>query len=207
MKYERERILMGFGGFRDTSWERDYANGISQVAVQTALERESALDLGTLLYIIHRSTDHDRAQTEIVRGFTQVVAAHLEEKLKLGISIQVTRYFQGEVFGVLSMRCTEHELISIMESEMVRRCGALPNLADPTDGIPVFEWLIWCLDIMESGDPAHMPDEEPALRMLAQRHQRSGATRKAIEAALDPKKVQDFLDRPVETILERVLRG
>jgi len=205
MKYEQ--VIMCFGGFRHTSWEQDYAGALAQVAAQTAMERESALDFETLLYIIHRSTDHHRAETEIAKGYTRVVAAYLEEQLNLGISVRLTRYHQSEVYGALSMRCTETELISIMEDKMVRRCGALPDLTDPTDGIPVFEWLIWCLDIMKSGDPTHIPDEDQVMAMLAEQHQRTGAAKKAIEMALDRKKVQAFLDRPVDTILERVLRG
>lgn len=60
---------------------------------------------------------------------------------------------------------------------------------------------------MKSGDPAHISDEEEVMAMLAEQHQRSGAAKKTIEMALDRKKVQAFLDRPLDTILERVLRG
>jgi hypothetical protein len=83
MKYEQ--VLMCFGGFRDTSWEADYAKAMSLVAAQTEIDNESALDAETLRYIIYRSTDHDRAQTEIVKGFTQLVAASATHSLSFSV--------------------------------------------------------------------------------------------------------------------------
>jgi hypothetical protein len=171
-----------------------------------ALDRDSALDADTLRWIVFRSVDHPKAQYEIVRGFVQIVAAHLEVKLDLGLSVEVMRCDRGEVYGTLSMRRPEAEVIATLEARMLHRCGAVPNLANPYDGIPMLEWLQWCIEVLESGNAEHMPEDDVHLG-LARQIQKTGIARRAIEAALDGKKVKAFLDRPVDTILERVLRG
>lgn len=206
MIYQRETMLMGFAGFRDTSWERDYATAIAQIADRTAVERESALDIGTVQYIIYRSIDHDRAQAGIACGYVQIVTPYLGAIFDLGLSAFPTRYSRGEVFGVLSMSQTQPEMIAKVAAAMERRCGAVPDLANPDDGIPPLEWLTWCVEVMNSGDPMHLPDGDVD-EELARSYQKCGATKRIIEGALDQKKVQQFLDRPVDTILERVLRG
>jgi hypothetical protein len=203
---KRETVLVSFPDFRQTSWEHDYAKAISQIAAQTAMDRESALDLGTMQYIIFRSVDHDRAQTAIVRGFAETSAAYVGAVLDLGLSGHMTRYDRGEAYGILEARDAEPDLIAKVEEAMERRCGAVPNLANPTDGIPIVEWLMWCIEVMQSGNADHMPEDD-VQRQLAHIYQQSGATKKAVEAMLDRRKVQAFLDRPVNTILERVLRG
>lgn len=206
MIIQRETMLMCFAGFRETSWERDYAEIISQIVGRTAVERESALDLGTMQYIILRSIDHDRAQAAIACGYVEIVAPYVGAIFDLGLSAFPTRYDRGEVFGVLSMPQTQQELIAKVEAAMERRCGAVPNLANPDDGIPILEWLTWCVEVMKSGDPQHLPEGDVE-QELAQIYRKSGATKRIIEAALDQRKVDGFLKRPVETILERVLRG
>jgi hypothetical protein len=206
MKIERETMLMGFVGFRETSWEHDYARVISHIANQTALERESALDIGTMQYIVYRSIDHDRAQAAIARGYVEILAPYVGAIFDLGLSAFPTRYARGEVFGVLSMRQTQRELIAKVEKAMERRCGAVPDLANPDDGIPILEWLTWCVEVMKSGNPQHVPGDDVE-RELAQIFQKSGATKRIIASMLDQKRMQQFLDRPVDTILERVLRG
>ncbi|MCK1541898.1 hypothetical protein IVB12_07905 [Bradyrhizobium sp. 179] len=118
---KRETVLMCFPGFRQTSWERDYAKAISQIAAQTAMDRESALDVGTMQYIIFRSVDHERAQTAIVRGFAETSAAYVGAVLDLGRSAHVTRYDRGEVYGILETRYTEPDLIAKVEEATVPR--------------------------------------------------------------------------------------
>lgn len=206
MKIERETMLMCFAGFRETSWERDYATVISQIASRTAVERESALDFGTIQYIICRSIDHDRAQAAIACGYVEIVAPYVGAIFDLGLSAYPTRYTRGEVFGVLSTALTQQEMITKVEAAMERRCGAVPDLANPDDGIPILEWLTWCVEVMKSGDPQHLPEGDVD-QELARIYQKSGATKRIIESMLDQKKMQQFLDRPVDTILERVLRG
>ena len=198
--------LMCFPGFRDTSWENDYAIALEQVARQMALDRESPLDADTLRWIVFRSVDHPKAQFDIVRGFVQIVAGRLEVKLNLGLSVEVMRYDRGEVYGIISMRRPEAEVIEDLEARMLHRCGAVPNLANPYDGIPMLEWLQWCIEVLESGNAEHMPEDDVHLE-LERQLQKTGIARKAIETALNGKKVKGFLDRPVDTILERVLRG
>ena len=206
MRLQRETMLMHFAGFRETSWERDYAAALSEIAARTALERESALDAGTMQYIIFRSTDHDRAQEAIACGYVEIVAPYVGAIFDLGLSAFPTRYARGEVLGVLSTPLTQTELITKVEGEMKRRCGAIPDLANPDDGIPVLEWLTWCVEVMKSGNPRHMPDDD-VQQELARIYQKSGATRRIIEAMVDRKRMEHFLSRPVDTILERVLRG
>jgi hypothetical protein len=206
MIIQRETMLMGFVGFRETSWERDYATVISQIAGRTAVERESALDFGTIQYIICRSIDHERAQAAIACGYVEIVAPYLGAIFDLGLSAFPTRYARGEVFGVLSMPLTQQEMIAKVEAAMERRCGAVPDLANPDDGIPILEWLTWCVEVMKSGDPQHLPEGDVE-QELARIYQKSGVTKRIIEGALDQRRVEGFLKRPVETILERVLRG
>lgn len=206
MRLQRETMLMPFVGFRETSWERDYARALLEIAARTALERESALDAGTMQYIIFRSTDHDRAQAAIACGFVEILAPYVGAIFDLGLSAFPTRYARGEVLGVLSTPLTQTELITKVEEAMKRRCGVAPDLANPDDGIPVLEWLTWCVEVMKSGDPQHLP-EGNIEQELARIYQKSGATRRIIEAMLDRKQMEHFLSRPVDTILERVLRG
>lgn len=202
----RQIVLMGFAGFRETSWERDYARIISQIAEKTALERESALDFGTMHYIICRSVDHERAQASIACGYVQIVAPYLAAIFDLDLSAYPIGYSRGEVFGILSTQHTQDDLIAKVEDAVARRCGAVPDLANPDDGIPVLEWLTWCVEVMKSGNPQHVPGDDVE-RTLARMFQNSGATKRIVEESLDQKKVDRLLSRPVDTILERVLRG
>jgi hypothetical protein len=188
MIIQRETMLMCFAGFRETSWERNYAEVVSQIVGRTAVERESALDLGTMQYIILRSIDHERAQAAIACGYVEIVAPHLGAIFGLGLSAFPTRYARGEVFGVLSMPLTQQEMIAKVEAAMERRCGAVPDLANPDDGIPILEWLTWCVEVMKSGDPQHLPEGDVE-QELAQIYQKCGATKRIIEVALDQTKV------------------
>ena len=104
------------------------------------------------------------------------------------------------------MRYTPTELIAVIEAAMESRCGTVPELASPVDGIPVFEWLLWCIEIMESGDADHRLDDA-ILRHLAHQFQRTETVQVALEAALDRHRIDDFLRNPAATIVERVLRG
>lgn len=148
------------------------------------MDRESALDLGTMQYIIFRSVDHDRAQTAIVRGFAGTSAAYVGAVLDLGLSAHVTRYDRGEVYGI-ETRYSEPDLIAKVEEAMER---AVPDLANPTDGIPIVEWLMWCIEVMQSGNADHIPEDD-VQRKLAHIYQQSGATKKAIEGGL-PRKAE-----------------
>ena len=88
--------------------------------------------------------------------------AYLGAIFDLGLSAYPTRYTRGEVFGVLSMSLTQQEMIAKVEAAMERRCGAVPDLANPDDGIPILEWLTWCVEVMKSGDPQHLPEGDVA---------------------------------------------
>lgn len=200
------KLFSLFVGFRETSWELEYRRSIVEITRQTAIDNESALDWETLIHIVTRSIDHTVAQFAIARDFAQQVGAFLNETFGLDFTINVTGYSKSCIHGRVVHRRTDEELIAFVEAQMAQRCGFAPDYATPLEGIELFEWLLWCAETLEHPDPDYVPGDE-VYCYLAQRYQQTGAVVRHVRAALNSNKLNTLLSRPVEAILERVLRG
>jgi hypothetical protein len=190
-----------FVGFHETSWEVDYRRSIVQIAIQTAVDNESALDRETLLHVVTRSIDHPNAQLAISSEFAREVCNFLNDTFDLGFEIGLLRYSKSTVSGRLIHPRTDEELVAFVERQMAQRCGFKPDYATPLEGIDLVEWLR-CAETLDHPDPDYVPGDD-----LANRCQQSGAVLRHVRAALDTDKLKSLLSRPVEAILERVLRG
>ena len=195
-----------FVGFHGTSWEVEYGRSVVQVAIQTAVDHESALDRETILHVVTRSIDHDAAQFAIASEFAHEVGAFLNETFDLESTMTVASYFKSSVCGHLTHPRTTEEMVAFVERQMAERCGFTPDYATPLEGIDPFEWLLWCAETLQHPDPAYVPGDE-VYDHLARRYRQTGAVLRHVRAALDVDKLKAQLSRPVDAILERVLRG
>ncbi|EKS34507.1 hypothetical protein HMPREF9695_04417 [Afipia broomeae ATCC 49717] len=195
-----------FVGFRETSWEVEYRRSVVQIATQTAAENDSALDRETLLHVVSRSIDHARAQLAIATDYAQEIRAFLNETFGLDLTITVGGYRQSGLYGRLNHPRTDEELVAFVERQMAERCGFIPDYATPLEGIDPLEWLLWCAETLRHPDPDYVPGDE-VYDCLARRYRQTGAVLRHVRAALDPDKLKALLSRPVDAILERVLRG
>ncbi|RTM14539.1 MAG: hypothetical protein EKK33_05130 [Bradyrhizobiaceae bacterium] len=195
-----------FVGFRETSWEIEYGRSIVEITRQSAIDNESALDRETLIHIATRSIDHTRAQFAIASEFAQEVGAFLNETFGLDFTTNATCYSKSCIHGRVTHPRTDEELVAFVEVQMAQRCGFVPDYATPLEGIELFEWLLWCAETLDHPDPDYVPGDEVYCH-LAQRYRQTGAVLRHVRAALDTNKLNALLSRPVEAILERVLRG
>jgi len=195
-----------FIGFRETSWEVEYRRSIVQIAIETAVRNESALDRETILHVVTRSIDHNKAPFAIASDFAQEICGFVNESFGLDFTIAVGGYCKSSVHGRVSHPRTDEELVVFIEQQMKNRCGFIPDYATPLEGIDLFEWLLWCAETLEHPDPDYVPGDE-VYCYLAQRYQQTGAVLEHVRAALDSDKLKTLLSRPVDAILERVLRG
>lgn len=201
----RERFSL-FVGFRETSWEVEYVKSVRRIATQTAVDRESALDMETILYVVNRSINHDKAKLAIATQFAHEVTAFLNESFDLRLTISIEGYSKGNVHGHVTQPRTVEETVDFVEAQMAKRCGFIPGYATPLDGINLFEWLLWCAETLDYPEPDYVPGDEVYL-YLAERYQRTDAVLRHVREALNTERLTAFLSRPVDAILERVLRG
>jgi hypothetical protein len=129
----------------------------------------------------------------------------VNETFDLGLSMTVTDFQRGAVLGHLTRSMSDEEIVAHVEQHIQWRCGFIPDYADPLEGINLFEWLFWCAEAMEYG-PGHIPGDE-INDHLSQDYYRTGAVLRNVRAALDTGNLEKLLARPVDAILERVLRG
>jgi hypothetical protein len=202
---DNAQLLMYFAGFRDTSWEVEYRRWIVEIAIQTAADWRSGLDPATVLHVVTNSIDHDKAKLAIVSEVAQATCSLFNKTFGLRLAIDVTGYESGEVLGSLTMPMSTDDLVAHVEQILETLCGFTPTYAPPADGIGLFEWLSWCVEALRHG-PGRLPDGEME-KTLARNYQRTGAVLRNVRAAIDHDKLDALLSRPMDAVLERVLRG